>query len=96
MKINPISSNEMINQYKGKVGQKTVTEEVNGISDTLELSEGAKNYSTMINDLKGRLDSGVDAARIRDIADRVANGTYSVDSAQVAEKMLGSNFDAEA
>ncbi len=96
MKINPVSSNEAINQYKGKVNQKTVAGETNRVSDTLELSEGAKSFAAVISELKGRLDTGSDSARVKAIADQIANGTYHVDSEKVAEKMLGLKFDSEA
>jgi flagellar biosynthesis anti-sigma factor FlgM len=65
--------------------------------DRVELSEDAKSFASVIKDVKDKLEteSDIDKKHMEEVAKRIANGTYRVDSEEVAGKILGGNFDAK-
>ncbi len=98
MKINSISSSNMVESYKGKPVKPVQKTEQSAKSDTVELSEDAKSFAAVIRDVKDKLDTRTEGEQkhFEDVASRIENGTYSVDGTDVIDKMLGGGFDIKA
>jgi flagellar biosynthesis anti-sigma factor FlgM len=96
MKISSIPSGDMVESYKGKTVQSVQKTERNVEPDRVELSDDAKSFASVIKEVKDSLetDTDFDKKHVEEVAKRIANGTYRIDSAKVAEKILGGNFDA--
>lgn len=85
MKINSIQASNMVNSYT-KQKQFAKTEVANRqLKDKVELSEDAK-YLSKIN---GN-DENVDIDKVNDIKRRLKEGTYDINSGQIAKKILSS------
>ena len=95
MKINSIPSNDMVESYKGQTVQPVQKAEKNVPPDRVELSDEAKSFASVIKEVKDRLETETDSEKkhTEEVAKKIADGTYKVDSAKVAEKILGGNFD---
>ncbi len=95
MKINSIPSSNMVESYKGKTVQPVEKTQQSYKSDRVELSDDAKSFAAVIQDVKDKLDTRTDAEqkRIDEVASQIQNGTYNVNKTDIAEKMLGGNFD---
>lgn len=95
MKINSIPPSNILESYKGKPVKSVQKSEQNVESDRVELSDEAKSFASVIQQVKNSLDTRIDSENkhIEEVAAQVANGTYKVDSSKVADKILGENFD---
>lgn len=95
MKINPVSSQNVVNSYKEKKTAQVQAADYGKVTDTVELSEGAKSFASVIRDVQKGLDVRTPAEnqRYAEIARQIKEGTYQVSGQKVAEKMLGANFD---
>jgi flagellar biosynthesis anti-sigma factor FlgM len=98
LKINSIPPSNMVENYKSKTQRSTPVQESGYLSDRVELSEGAKSFASVIQEVKSKLDERDEGEKkhLKDVSEQIANGTYRVDSSKVAEKILGGNFDAQA
>ena len=95
MKISFIPPSDMVESYKGKPVQATQKTERNMEPDRVELSDEAKSFASVIKNVKDQLETETDTdnKHVADVAKRIANGTYRVDSEKVAGKILGGHFD---
>ena len=83
MKIDSIRTNNMINVYKQqKFYEKTSTTK-NEIKDKVEISDTAKYLNKIVSD-----NEKIDIDKINEIRNRINQGTYSVDSKDLAKKMI--------
>ncbi|MGL4802936.1 MAG: flagellar biosynthesis anti-sigma factor FlgM [Cetobacterium sp.] len=81
MNIKPVNFRSIENVYKStKIENKPINPKN---SDRIEISELGK-YLNEVN--KGKEDMNLD--KVNDIKQRIENGTYSVDSKEVAKKIL--------
>lgn len=96
MKINSIPSSNMVESYKGKPVKPVEQAQQSYKSDRVELSDEAKSFSAVIQEVKDKLDvrTSGEKRHLDDVARQIEDGTYDVDSSKIAEKMLGGNFDA--
>ena len=93
MKINPISNNNIINNYRTDVRPIQPTQKSAGKRDEVIISDEAREFSLIrgleeqVKDNSSR--SLADFAKIESIKRRVRDGSYSVSAAALAEKLLG-------
>ena len=93
MKINPVSNPNILRSYQAA---KHVSRMVptGGKLDEVSFSEEAITFSRVMAEMKEEMRPEVrsqeEKSRIEEIASRVRNGTYKVESAAVAEKILDS------
>lgn len=86
---------DAISAYKNNQVKKANNNLENKINDKLDLSENAKIYAKAMNALKET--NLVRADKVNQLKSEIQNGTYSVDSGKVAEKILkGINIDDKA
>jgi flagellar biosynthesis anti-sigma factor FlgM len=95
MKISYIPPSDMVESYKGKAVQATQKTERSMEPDRVELSDEAKSFASVIKNVKEQLaaESDIDKKHAEEVAKKIANGTYRVDSEKVAGKILGGHFD---
>ncbi|HBN83088.1 MAG TPA: flagellar biosynthesis anti-sigma factor FlgM [Clostridiales bacterium] len=84
MKINPIKPADYIAKYKVTASEKRQPEIQQ--QDRLELSEEAKAYMTAVKAAKASGD--IRPEKVSQIKKAVENGTYKVDSMDVADSMI--------
>lgn len=85
MKIDSIQRNNMINAYT-KQRQNYKTEVVNKLpKDKVTISEDAKYLNKITTE-----NENIDLDKINEIKNRIKQGTYTVDSRKVAEKIIKS------
>lgn len=83
MKIESIQRNNMINAYS-KQRQPVKSQAVNKVQqDKVTISEDAKYLNKVNSD-----NDNVDLDKVNEIKNRIKQGTYSVNSRKVAEKIL--------
>lgn len=85
MKVNGISSSNIINLYnvnKRNVGKKNDVKQ----NDSIQISHLGKNLSTYSLDDK----FANNADKIKELKDKIENGTYKPDSKKIAQKMVES------
>ena len=93
MKINPISNNNIINNYRTDVRPIQPTQKSAGKRDEVIISDEAREFSLIrgleeqVKDNSSR--SLADFAKIESIKRRVRDGSYNVSAAALAEKLLG-------
>lgn len=83
MKINGISSNQMIKLYNKNRTEKSVNHEVTG-KDSISISSVGRSLSSYSSDGK-IIDS---KEKVENIKKAIGNGTYNVDAKLVAQKIL--------
>lgn len=95
MKINSIPPNSMVESYKEKMVKPAQGADNSYKPDRVEFSDDAKSFASVIKEVKDKLDTRAEGEKkhIEEVARQVENGTYSVDSSEVIEKMLGGSFD---
>ena len=85
MKIDSIQRNNMINAYT-KQRQNYKSEVVNKLpKDKVTISEDAKYLNKITTE-----NENIDLDKINEIKNRIKQGTYTVDSRKVAEKIIKS------
>ena len=83
MKINSISTNNMINAYS-KQKQYVKTETVNkSFKDKVEISEDAKYLSKINSD-----NENINIDKVNEIKKKIQEGTYSINSKNIAQKII--------
>lgn len=83
MKINSMNTNNMINAYS-KQKQYVKNETVNKVfKDKVEISEDAKYLSKINSD-----NENIDLDKVNEIKKKIKEGTYSVDSKNIAQKII--------
>lgn len=83
MKINPLNTNNAVQQYK-EIKRKSEKQDVGKSSDTIEISDIGKSMSTYsLNDKFSMSPEKIDSIR-----KEVSSGTYNRDSRVVASKMI--------
>jgi flagellar biosynthesis anti-sigma factor FlgM len=91
MKINSVGNNDAISKYSTGVGRSAEkAAPMLSISDKLELSEEAQKFADMLKAVKVEMDKlgERDEAKTADIIERIKNGTYQVDSNDIAASIL--------
>lgn len=83
MKIYSIRTNNMINVYKQQKFYEKTSEAKNEIKDKVEISDTAKYLNKIVSD-----NENIDIDKIDEIRNRISQGTYSVDSKDLAKKMI--------
>ena len=83
MKIDSIRTNNMINVYKQQKFYEKTSATKNEIKDKVEKSDTAKYLNKMVSD-----NENIDIDKIDEIRNRIKKGTYSVDSKDLAKKMI--------
>lgn len=84
MCINPIRYNSNIeNVYKSSASKKE--EAISPEKDVLEISSLGRSLSNM-----NLYNENIDVERIKNIKQKIENGTYSVDSNKIANKIINS------
>jgi len=91
MKINPIFNPNILKNYQS-VSQVTPKPDAPANRDAVTVSEEAMSFSKILAEAKETIElrSPEEKARIEEIAHAVRQGTYRIDSAKVAEKILES------
>lgn len=85
MKIDSIRRNNMINVYKKQNNYENKTVTKKEMKDKVEISDAAKYLNKTVND-----NENINLDKINDIKNRINNGTYKVDSKEIAKKMIES------
>lgn len=95
MKINSVPQSGMVERYKEQAIQRTTQVPAKTETDRVELSGGAKSFSTVFNEVKAGMDTVTEkeSARFELISKQIQEGTYKVSSRDIASKMLGANID---
>ena len=90
MRINSIPTKDLFNQYVHVRSIKTPSFQQTG-TDKTELTDGAKMFSTALNEALSTMEarSPEQQQRISAVAEQIRNNTYAVPGAKVAEKILG-------
>ncbi len=90
MRIDSIPPKELLSKYI-HVREKMAEPVKTSAADEAQLTQEAKTFSAALKAAKESLEtrSPVEAARIAEVARQVKEGTYSVPSIKVAEKILG-------
>ncbi len=92
MKINPINQGDVISRVTNTNGNPLSGAQVSlDISDTVELSDGARKYADMVRSAKAAMEASEaeEEARAANIASRVTNKTYQVSDEDVVGTILG-------
>lgn len=92
MKINSVSQNNAISKYINNVNSKPVKSTVRAeISDSVELSEGAQKYASLLKAAKESMDnSGIaEEAKVADIMARMNDNSYKVPTRDVVSGIMG-------
>jgi len=90
MRIDSVPPNELLSRYNKIKGQAPVNRDIN-IKDEAELTNEAKTVSVALKTVKATMEvrTPEELAHIEKVAQQVREGTYSVPSRKVAEKILG-------
>ena len=93
MKINPIFNQNILKNYQ-TVSPAAAKPETPAARDAVTVSEEAQSFSRILAEAKETIEHRTpeEKARIDEITQAVRQGTYKVDSAKVAEKILESIF----
>lgn len=83
MKIDSIRTNNMINIYKQQKLYEKINATKNEIKDKVEISDTAKYLNKIVSD-----NENIDIDKIDEIRNKIKQGTYSVDSKDLAKKMI--------
>ncbi|WP_446897249.1 flagellar biosynthesis anti-sigma factor FlgM [Clostridium sp. LBM24168] len=83
MKVNGISSNQMVNPYSENKRGRDINHEVRG-KDSISISSIGKSLSSYSLDGKA-IDS---KEKVEGIKKAISNGTYNVDAKLVAQKII--------
>ncbi|MGG7096717.1 flagellar biosynthesis anti-sigma factor FlgM [Clostridium sardiniense] len=83
MKIDSIRTSNMINVYKQQKFYEKTSAAKNDIKDKVEISDTAKYLNKIVSD-----NENIDIDKINEIRNRINQGTYSVDSKDLAKKMI--------
>lgn len=92
MKINSVSQNNAISKYINNVNSKPVKNTVRaGISDSVELSEGAQKYASLLKAAKESMDNSsiAEEAKVADIMARMNDNSYKVPTRDVVSGIMG-------
>ena len=90
MKITPLMPQGRVEKY-GQVNKTSKTSETYPMgNDEVRLSDSAQSFATIYKVAQQSINTASPeyAARVEDIAKRISEGTYSVSSEDVAEKIL--------
>lgn len=96
--INAVSQNDAISSYMTKVNSTPAKASAVGeISDSVQLSDGAQKYASLLKTAKDSMDnsSAAEDAKVADIMARMNNNTYNVPTGDVVSGIMGS-FSAQA
>ena len=92
MKINAVSQNDAISKYINNVNSKPVKSPVKAdISDSVELSDGAKKFAALLKSAKDSMDNSGKAedAKVADIMAKMNNNSYKVPTGDVVSGIMG-------
>lgn len=92
MKINSVSQNNAISKYINNINNKPAKSTVRAeISDSVELSEGAQKYASLLKTAKESMDnSGIaEEAKVADIMARMNENSYKVPTRDVVSGIMG-------
>ncbi|HHU22244.1 MAG TPA: flagellar biosynthesis anti-sigma factor FlgM [Clostridiales bacterium] len=92
MKINPLHQSEAISKYSNIVNNTRPQNAGNpGISDSLDLSQEAQRFSSLIKEAKEAMNRiGRDEEiKVAEIINQIKNNSYHVSAEDVADKILG-------
>lgn len=83
MNIERVGSINEINNYSSKVNRVNKSNEVIAAKDSIQISNAGKLLNTYACEpLEDR------SARVQELKEKIANGTYNVDSKQMAKSMI--------
>lgn len=91
MKINPLQQSEAISKYSNVVSARSKGIERPGISDSLELSDGAQKFASLLKEAKEAMEKSSQDEEIRasDIINQIKDNSYDISAEEVADKILG-------
>ncbi len=91
MKINSVSQNDAISKYINNVNSKTVKSTAKAeVSDSVELSEGAKKFAALLKAAKDSMDSSgeTEDAKAADIMAKMNDNSYNVSTGDVVSGIM--------
>jgi anti-sigma28 factor (negative regulator of flagellin synthesis) len=90
MRIESIPPNELLSRYSRIRGKTSADDDIT-MADETQLTDEAKTFSTALKAAKASIETRTpeEQAHIDQVAQQVKDGTYSVSSRKVAEKILG-------
>ncbi len=91
MRIGGINQTDMIARYQNTINVATPkTECATAIRDSVELSDGAQQYATLMKQASAQLDqaSAAEENRMQEIAARIDAGEYHVAASAVLDSIL--------
>jgi len=90
MRIDSIPPNELLSRYSRIKGKASSDDDIS-VTDEAQLTSEAKTFSTALKAAKASMETRTpeQQAHIDQVAQQVNDGTYSVPSRKVAEKILG-------
>ncbi len=96
MKINPILTSSLVQNYEKANRVKSGSAVYAQKSDSVELSDSAVSFGNAVREAKK--ESGADSAerakRVKELKTQIQSGSYHVESADIASKMVsGMLFD---
>ena len=91
MKINSISSADAVSKYQNCVSPATKCRPAAGVSDSVELSDGAQKYSALLKAAKDEMASGdvQEQAKAAAIKEQISADAYHVSGRSVVKDILG-------
>ncbi len=91
MKINRVPSSKLIGQYVNVKGPAKSESSSSQKSDKVELTQKSQTFSAALKEARSAFSSRStqELARLQEVKQQVADGTYSVKGEDVAAKMLG-------
>lgn len=91
MRINSVQQSDAISKYLNNVsGSPAKVQNVSGISDSVELSEGAQKFSSLMKEAKVAMEkAGIDEeVKVADIMARMNNNSYNVSNEDVLDGIM--------
>ena len=92
MKINPLQQSDMISSYLNKVNSPSAKSNLTtGITDSVQLSEGAQKFSALFKQAKEALEKSGSSedVKVADIMARMNSNSYNVPTDDVVSNILG-------
>lgn len=91
MKINAVSQNDAISKYINNVNNKPVRSPVKAdISDSVELSEGAQKFASLLKAAKDSMENSgkAEEAKVTDIMAKMNDNSYKVPTSDVVSGIM--------
>lgn len=91
MKINSVSSADAVSKYQNSVSPVAKSKPSVGVSDSVELSDGAQKYSALFKAAKDEMAKAdlQEQARAQSIKDQIGANAYHVSGGSVVKDILG-------